>query len=347
MKYLTHLLVTASVCSVINGAYSQPAEDVLVPAPGAFAGAPDSPDGGGPPRTPRGPGPLSDEMRKRYGLNPVGPNRVFFSNPGEARGRTVLIQHQPIDAKAAATLEEDLSVMTRIFQKTIERTAGGGDGDKAMGIMLSAFPGSRAPQNLYIEGYGALFLLNVRFPLIPSGGKADPEDERAADSSWEQARREVLGQHRPFGIETPRERSPVPYDHDQVETLKTELLACLKDSSHIRGLKLSEHVTVVVTGGETGGTKFMKQVSIKDEDDVAETSQAGKSVTIKRRSARPEGNSRPEIVARSAMLNVNTEDSSSRKSTLTVRIKKSDAEELAAGKITAAEFESRAQVTSY
>src|ERR1051325_11675602 len=84
--------------------------------------------------------------------------------PARTGGQPLIVRSSDAAAKNLPNLQEDLAIMSRILSK-----AAGREGhEAAMGIVLSALPGSRHPQSIYLEGYGALFLLNVKFPLVPT-----------------------------------------------------------------------------------------------------------------------------------------------------------------------------------
>lgn len=129
-------------------------------------------------------------------------------------------------------------------------------------------PGSAsAPQNLYIEGYGAIFFLNVNYPLLPPPAKErDADAKEKTSSEWEEARREISqpGPHAgpdPFmmlaeGFDGGAwgGRSAMEYDVDKVEELKKDLISSLKNAAHIRKLKSDETITIVVAGASSGIT---------------------------------------------------------------------------------------------
>ena len=172
---------------------------------------------------------------------------------GGTVGRTLVIPKEATDPKLLAEVEEDLNVMGRI----LEKAAGGRDerGRHAMGIVVrnSLSGGATAPRNLYIEGHGALFFLNVSYPLIPAAaGKTGAEAKAETSSEWEDARRELY-QPKPgyeYGLPVPflNDVTTAEYDAEKVEDLKKELITALKNAAHIRKLKSDETVTVIVTG---------------------------------------------------------------------------------------------------
>ena len=175
-----------------------------------------------------------------------------FAIAGSARAsnQPLIIRGGGMDSNAVSTIQEDLAVMTRILNKTIDREVGREARDLAMGIVLSALPGSRRPQSIYLEGYGALFLANVKFPLVPAPAKEEEKAEKSADTTWEQTKRELYGQKssniRVWNV--PGSDSGPRYNSEQVENLKKELVEAMKNASNIRDLKPDEVVTIAVMG---------------------------------------------------------------------------------------------------
>ena len=176
-------------------------------------------------------------------------------------GRALVIPKEAGDPKEFAEAEEDLNVMARILEK-----AASGRDDKhphAMGIAIqgNTFFGSGSssvPKNLYIEGHGAIFFLNVNFPLLAPATKiAEGDDKEKTSTEWEEARRELYqkpGSGFEFNWRPATTGGPVEeYDADKVEDLKRDVTAALKNASHIRKLKSDETVTVVISGRSGGG----------------------------------------------------------------------------------------------
>lgn len=156
------------------------------------------------------------------------------------------------DEKSIASLDEDLNIMARILNKSVDRD-GDDDRKRAMGIHLWATgqPGARGARNLYVEGYGAIFILNVPMPLQPPPARPQVDEKKeSTSSSWEEARNELYGREEHGGDYKVRsdKRPAPPYDAERVEALKKDLCESLKNATHIRGLKDNEHVTIVVQG---------------------------------------------------------------------------------------------------
>lgn len=228
------------------------------------------------------------------------------------------------NTETAAKLREDLPVMNRILTKTVERETGRGGREHAMGIVLSTLPGGRRPSSLYLEGYGALFLLNVDFPLIAPEVEEKEAEEKPTSSTWEEARRELYGQKRVEARLNPPE-AHAEFDSKQVESVKNEILKALKNGANIRELKPEESITVVLVG--TGG---------RTSDQLVRSQATTRYSGSRRFNAR-----RPEVFAFAGRRTDGGE------STLTIRVKKADTAAFAEGAIDLQEFAKRASVAAY
>jgi hypothetical protein len=190
----------------------------------------------------------------------VGRSWAIAGGAASSASHSLVILKDGSDSKTIEECEEDLNVMARILDKTTSRRTE--KGHNAMGIVVHAgvFGESSAPRNLYIDGYGALFFLNVNYPLVaPPAKRTEPEAKEDTNSEWEATRRELsqpsasgfsynlVPQPSPFGSSPSEE-----YDAEKVEDLKEALTAALKNATHIRKLKSDETVTVVVTGRSGG-----------------------------------------------------------------------------------------------
>jgi hypothetical protein len=157
-----------------------------------------------------------------------------------------------------ANAEEDLSVMALILRKAtgVTRTM-------AMGIEVDAsvFGSSSGARNIYIEGYGALFLLGVRYPLIaPTDNAGDKEPKESVSNEWADAYKEYLSANDgkfQIALEPLRagRLAREQYQPEKVEELKTALLQALKNASHVRVLKPTDFITIVIQGAEANRTE--------------------------------------------------------------------------------------------
>jgi len=174
--------------------------------------------------------------------------------------RSLVIPKDAGDIKSLAETEEDMSVMARILEKA---TSGKSEKEERYSSYTVWGIGGQigTPKNLYIDGYGALFFLNVNFPLLPPATKEKTSESKSeAPSEWETTRNELFhpqGKNNsdfyynfemfdsstPFAASGPAEE----YDEDKVTELKENLTAALKNASHIRRLKGDDTVTVIVS----------------------------------------------------------------------------------------------------
>src|SRR5258705_381094 len=105
-------------------------------------------------------------------------------------GRTLIIQSSDPDPKTYGNLEEDLNVMYRILSKTRKQDENGFK-------LESIFQGSSGGvKSMYIEGYGAVFMLGVRFPLVaPQTPEEQPKPKDTTSEEWEGARKELYARN--------------------------------------------------------------------------------------------------------------------------------------------------------
>jgi hypothetical protein len=184
-----------------------------------------------------------------------------------AATRSLVIPKDSADVKNVSETEEDMSVMARILEKAANDKGRKAEHD-AMGISVIGINGSGMPRNLYIDGFGALFFLNVNFPLLPPATKEQSSESKSDSSSeWETTRDELYhlkGSGSDFNFNfTPFDSGSYvyttggpaeEYDEDKVAQLKENLSGALKNASHIRRLKGDDTVTVIVTGRNPGSS---------------------------------------------------------------------------------------------
>jgi len=193
-------------------------------------------------------------------VNPFGngQNTFSFRSPERSRAALVVRSSQTESADLAA-MQEDLNIMGHILEKAVHHTDQD-ESHQAMGIQVFSAGSSGSPKFLQIEGYGALFMLNVNFPLLGPPAKPAPEKAKApTNSSWDEAKRELYGHTDGEGDQPPAHEE---FDYKRVEKLESSVLEALKNAANMRHLPDGEGVTVVVTsdnstvmrhGGMMGG----------------------------------------------------------------------------------------------
>lgn len=247
--------------------------------------------------------------------------------------RTLVVSPRLAEAKQLADMEEDLAVMLRLLAKDIEFEVRP-EANRAMGIVITSLADhQRAPEAMYLEGFGAFFYLTVDFPLLPEKEeKSAKADAAPMDSDWDRARAELFGGAVPettrrsqawvAGGEPP---APPAYEAEKVEDLKRVLLNTLRHAVNLRGMKPEDWVHVAVSafprgsGGIGDGAVSMGQVSVTTMVD-------GKPVTRQYASG-------AAGAARQGLLNL--------------RVKRSDLDDYAKGKLTLEDLRKKAQITLY
>jgi len=150
---------------------------------------------------------------------------------------------------------EDMNVMSRILDKKLDlarfkrpRILNASDRFYASRGALSE-PG--ATESIYLQGYGALFLIRVGFPLLPPAAKAQGQIKAAADPLWEQTKLELhapdAGTRRPAKARATEQEQK--YDAEKVEDLKRKLVKALKHATNIRNLQQHESIIFAVLDG--------------------------------------------------------------------------------------------------
>lgn len=239
---------------------------------------------------------------------------------GRNAGKTLVVNTTKPNPENISEIEEDLVIMSRILDKTVDAKSNPGMGARALGIALSALPGGKGAQNIYLEGYGVLFTLNVRFPLAPSEVKTSEKPSKEPGSTWEQTRKEIYGGGSGDGgawmhlIKQEVDFGPMEYDAEKVEELKKGLVEALKNASHIRHLKSDDQIVLAVQGPESHSGGTPKRVLHGSFGDYRPSSPESKG---------------------------------SRNSTLTLRAKKSEVDDFAKGKLNFDDFQKKVSITLY
>ena len=226
-----------------------------------------------------------------------------------------------------ATIMEDMHIMSRIFDKKLGQIAEfKGRFDSAFWELGSRW-GDSTTQGVYLDGYGALFLMKVDFPLLPPAEAPEEEEmQEDVDPVWKETRREI---YEPEDVRRARRRrtkggrSTEKYDADKVEDLKRKLIKELKHATNIRALKAEEWVILTVTGeGRQSGGGVVSTVRrlVVDKDQ--------KTVKIYEEP-------------------LSSEIGFSSRTVLTVRVKKSDVDAFSKGELDFDQFRQRVQIFAY
>lgn len=179
---------------------------------------------------------------KTFRLDAGGPNV----------SRTLVIPTPEATAEQVGQIREDLTIMSRVLQKAASpETKGNSRFRFDFGDLR--FGGRSDLDALFIEGFGAVFLLEVDFPLSAPAKEAakKPDAKDKKDSAWEEARREVAGKGVADDLPDDEEfddEAAGKFDEAKVERLKERVTAALKSAANVRCLNGSDKVVVQVTG---------------------------------------------------------------------------------------------------
>ncbi len=251
-------------------------------------------------------------------------------------GAVLVIPAAEMKIEYLAVITEDMSVMSRIFDKKLEQThlvpvrggffgylSGGGD-------VFSQFPArdSRATEAIYLEGYGALFLMKVNVLLSPPPETQQEKEteEEDTDPLWTETIQEMYAPpevNRRRRTDRPEEK----YDAEKVEDLKETLIKTLKHAANIRALKPDESVILTVIGkaGQSAGVTI-KAINRRGEYLILDKDKRTTSI-VKAPSLSDIGFSSPAV--------------------LTIRAKKSDIDAFAKGQLGFDQFRQKTQLISY
>ncbi|MCX5646058.1 MAG: hypothetical protein NTZ17_15470 [Phycisphaerae bacterium] len=257
-----------------------------------------------------------------------------------AAAPVLVIPAKEMTPETCDRIVEDLSIMSRIIEKSLRDASeqgygltvtasgmyGGGGGSYGRGagiygqtlFLPSDSTGPRVlrssggrPKAIYIGGYGAVFSLQVDFPLVPPPETPEPNKTTdKADRVWAAAQRELVNPQAALHLR-PGVSQGMPYRPEAVENLRSALIAVLQHASNIRDLEPESWLTIVVQGCST----------VADQPEDSSGDQQGNLIGV-----RPSGSGR---------------------TLLTLRARKADIDQLAKGPLEQTEFQKRVQITSY
>lgn len=177
------------------------------------------------------------EMGEKYGF------------PRSMTGRKVfIVPTAEIEIEDYVAIERDMEVMSLIFDRALKKPQMIG----GVFTVLEDFFGrnSHVTDAIYLDGYGALFFLEVNFPLFGSTKseqkEATKEAQEHVDQIWKRAEQELY-----FPQELNRNRasgSSREYDPEKVENLKATLITVLKHAANIKALQSDEFVVITISG---------------------------------------------------------------------------------------------------
>ncbi len=197
---------------------------------------------------------MVEETRRRLPRMRQEFSEMTFGARGPASYRTLVLPMGDAGADAGS-VREDLTIMGRVLEKALHPEAERRSNPFRLEFGNLRMGGKNELDALYLEGYGAVFLLEVDYPLAPApvGDKDAAVGAAEVDEAWEEARREVRGRKGPEPFPNPRERQGPVYEEQRVEGVKVRLLEALRQGRNIRALRPDETLTVVISGAAPAG----------------------------------------------------------------------------------------------
>jgi len=170
-----------------------------------------------------------------------------------SRNRKVLvIPATDIETKDLVAITEDLQIMSHIFDERFK------EGQEIQGIFVDFGDifgrDSRSTEAIYMQGYGALFLMEVNFAFSPEPEPQELEvkkTEKYVDPDWQRAKQKLFS---PQGYGRSDLAQKGQYSAQQIDQIKKEFIRTLKHTANIR-IYPDEWIilTVIGQGRQSGG----------------------------------------------------------------------------------------------
>ncbi len=171
-----------------------------------------------------------------------------------ASWKVLVIPTTEVKTEELVAITQDLQVMSHIFDERFKepRLVRG----RLVGKVFTDFGDffgygrdSRATEAIYLQGYGALFLMEVNFAFTPPPKEQEKEAKKTEDVDpiWQRARQQIFSPKDPMMDRGARSEQQ-EYSAEKIEQLKAELTRTLKHAANIRNLKADEWVILTVIG---------------------------------------------------------------------------------------------------
>ena len=252
-------------------------------------------------------------------------------------GGVLVIPSAEIKTEDIVAIMEDMNVMSRILDKKLVEahmisnvgigSYGGGYGGYGYG--------RGGTEGIFLEGYGALFLMKVNFPLLaPPQAEEKEQTEEPGDRVWEETKREIYSMEDVRTLKRRRSISSISitrptkkFDAEKVEELRRKLIKTLKHATNIQNLKPDEWVIVTVIGAGSRAGIIRTEIITGTKNQVVVEGGDKRSYII-------EAPLPPEVGYHPGGV-------------LIIRVKKSDVDAFAAGEMDFDKFREEAQIFTY
>ncbi len=157
-----------------------------------------------------------------------------------------------VDLEDFAETREDMQVMLHILREKLSEPR------MILGVLNDYGDffsgGGRDIQATYLQGYAALFVMEVDFPFsFPSEprGEGEPREREPVDPVWQRARQRLYAPPGAMRYGASRQRGGT--DQVSFEQFKEDLVETLKHAANIRNVEPNEWVIVTVVGRSEQG----------------------------------------------------------------------------------------------
>jgi hypothetical protein len=285
----------------------------------------------------------------------------------DAAGPVSVLCFKDPDQKALSETTEDLAVLSFLLSRDLEQAFADERNEYKLGIPMLLTSGKQSVGASYIQGFGVILKMQVRFPLVGSSEAASEVPAAKPDSEWEEARREMLAdenggttlwdsQNQPDAGHV-RKLDGKRYDAKLVQTLKRRVLVLLKNAANLRHVEGDEWIIVKIVGAPYSPKRVKAAAAKEQSNEVALKSEPrdGGSATAEESAAADQTASassgkrtrRHSGSGRSVSTTVENAQTSSRPTIMTLRVRKSAADAFLAGTLTEDQFINQAEAAAY
>jgi len=203
---------------------------------------------------------------------------------GDSADISVVITSKDGQPESISQVTEDMGIMARILDKQVleiprpqpRQTT---FGDMSFYYVQTGAAQSNQTRGIYISGYGALFLMDVDFPLKPEPKTEEKEEKKAeVPDMWERTKGELKGWYQGPGAVEPdivRVKRKAAFDKSKVEELKEKIINSLKYASNIRGLEPGDDIIVSVKSIGLQGSETRRDIRILNRQSGAQSGGGG------------------------------------------------------------------------
>jgi hypothetical protein len=172
---------------------------------------------------------------------PTYPRRAAASPTDDV----LIIPTREVAAAKFTETREDMQVMLNILREKLSEPR------MILGTLYDYgdfFGGGRGMEAVYLQGYGAIFVMRVDFPLLPTTepqGQGEQTPAPPADPVWQRARQKL---YQPaYGRRDAGARPGGPGEMD-FNQFRSDLIQTLKHAANIRNIEPNEWVILTVIG---------------------------------------------------------------------------------------------------